>query len=178
MQSLGKVPSARRPPANLPSLKSEHSGQEPPVSLVPSGGAGWGAKESEETGGPSSSQPATTTPHSTSASGAPTPASSLPPSQVPPPVPSPAPVASSKSSSTSSSGPQEKLWSSLMSGSNSQGGPDGGPSFLAHQNPMFQQEFPSLSTELGAKGATTQDVQYGPGPSLRPQSEYTPSLET
>lgn len=28
MQSLGKVPSARRPPANLPSLKTE-TGQDP-----------------------------------------------------------------------------------------------------------------------------------------------------
>lgn len=41
MQSLGKVPSARRPPANLPSLKSEHSSSDPAVSLVPSGGSGW-----------------------------------------------------------------------------------------------------------------------------------------
>lgn len=41
MQSLGKVPSARRPPANLPSLKSEYSSSDPAVSLVPSGGSGW-----------------------------------------------------------------------------------------------------------------------------------------
>ena len=41
MQSLGKVPSARRPPANLPSLKSEHNNSDPAVSLVPSGGSGW-----------------------------------------------------------------------------------------------------------------------------------------
>lgn len=41
MQSLGKVPSARRPPANLPSLKSEYSNSDPAVSLVPSGGSGW-----------------------------------------------------------------------------------------------------------------------------------------
>lgn len=41
MQSLGKVPSARRPPANLPSLKSETSSTDPAVSLVPSGGSGW-----------------------------------------------------------------------------------------------------------------------------------------
>lgn len=47
MQSLGKVPSARRPPANLPSLKSEHSGNDPAVSLVPSGGTGWGSKPGE-----------------------------------------------------------------------------------------------------------------------------------
>jgi len=47
MQSLGKVPSARRPPANLPSLKSEHSGNDPAISLVPSGGTGWGSKPGE-----------------------------------------------------------------------------------------------------------------------------------
>lgn len=41
MQSLGKVPSARRAPANLPSLKSETSSSDPAVSLVPSGGSGW-----------------------------------------------------------------------------------------------------------------------------------------
>lgn len=47
MQSLGKVPSARRPPANLPSLKSETSNSDPAVSLVPSGGSGWAtAKDS------------------------------------------------------------------------------------------------------------------------------------
>lgn len=45
MQSLGKVPSARRPPANLPSLKSEHSGNDTAVSLVPSGGVGWGKQD-------------------------------------------------------------------------------------------------------------------------------------
>ncbi|XP_063244612.1 protein PRRC2C isoform X15 [Bacillus rossius redtenbacheri] len=58
MQSLGKVPSARRPPANLPSLKSEHSGNDPAISLVPSGGTGWGSKPGEGTGQPAtSSQP-------------------------------------------------------------------------------------------------------------------------
>lgn len=49
MQSLGKVPSARRAPVNLPSLKSEHSGTDTAVSLVPSGGAGWGKQDATST---------------------------------------------------------------------------------------------------------------------------------
>lgn len=49
MQSLGKVPTARRPPANLPSLKSEHTGSDAAVSLVPSGGAGWGKQDQPST---------------------------------------------------------------------------------------------------------------------------------
>ncbi|XP_065337387.1 protein PRRC2A isoform X3 [Cloeon dipterum] len=184
MQSLGKVPSARRPPANLPSLKSEHSGQEPPVSLVPSGGAGWGAKgESEEApaaaaaaGTASTAAPpasSATNPLCTSVSGAPTPsAPSLPPNQ--PAAAAAAAAAASLVASAAKSGaggPQEKLWSSLMSGGSGASSVDGGPSFLAHQNPMFQQEFPSLSTDQQAAKSTAQDVQYGPGPSLRPQTE-------
>lgn len=49
------------------------------------------------------------------------------------------------------------------------------PSFLAHQSPLFQQEFPKLSSGDGQNAQTGQksgsDTQYGPGPSLRPQSK-------
>uniref|UniRef100_A0A0N7Z9M7 Putative splicing factor n=1 Tax=Rhodnius neglectus TaxID=72488 RepID=A0A0N7Z9M7_9HEMI len=175
MQSLGKVPSARRPPANLPSLKSEHSGNDPTVSLVPTGGTGWGSKPGET--GPS---PTIQTPPQ------PTAASSINHSigtSAPAAVGTPAPqtntisqpptqgqvnVKQTGGSSSSSGG--DKTWSSVMSGGET------GPSFLAHQSPQFQQEFPSLSGEAAApvplaKGPIGQEGQYGPGPSLRPQTE-------
>ena len=47
LQSLGKVPTARRAPANLPSVKSEKGGNDPTVVLVPTGG-GWASKEGQE----------------------------------------------------------------------------------------------------------------------------------
>ena len=47
LQSLGKVPTARRAPANLPSVKSEKGGNDPTVVLVPTGGSGW-AKDGEK----------------------------------------------------------------------------------------------------------------------------------
>ena len=47
MQSLGKVPTARRAPVNLPSEKSENGGNDPSVVLVPSGG-GWANKEGKK----------------------------------------------------------------------------------------------------------------------------------
>ncbi|XP_066984254.1 protein PRRC2C-like isoform X4 [Macrobrachium rosenbergii] len=68
MQSLGKVASVRRmpPPANLPSLKAENSGNDPNVNLVPAGGQGWGSKVEEMTpGGSSTPQEVMVTPSPT-----------------------------------------------------------------------------------------------------------------
>jgi len=53
---------------------------------------------------------------------------------------------------------------------------------VSHQSPLFQEEFPSLAQDDKSKEATVnqptkreeeiKDTQYGPGPSLRPQSKY------
>lgn len=47
LQSLGKIGQSRRvlQPAILPSLKSENSGNDPRINLVPSGSQGWGKKQ-------------------------------------------------------------------------------------------------------------------------------------
>lgn len=68
-----------------------------------------------------------------------------------------------------------------------QSGDSATPNFLTPQSPLFHHEFPSLSATSDTSSASTPvtatasqksptstaaDIQYGPGPSLRPQSTY------
>lgn len=58
----------------------------------------------------------------------------------------------------------DKSWSAVMSGTDLSQPPP-------YQSPQFQHEFPSLSAGDGGPARTGSDTQYGPGPSLRPQTE-------
>ncbi|KAF5307353.1 hypothetical protein FQR65_LT07070 [Abscondita terminalis] len=164
MQSLGKVPTARRPPANLPSLKSEHTGSDAAVSLVPSGGAGWGKQDQNS---PSTNIPGsisiTTNSNVTTSSSPANVQQNVPPTVAPPITSLPS---SNKTHATPSATPvtADKSWSSVMSGADLLQPPP-------YQSPQFQHEFPSLSAGEGALPRTGVDTQYGPGPSLRPQTE-------
>lgn len=64
-----------------------------------------------------------------------------------------------------------KTWSSVTS-SQEGGGPE--RNFLGHQSPFFPQEFPKLAggdVPIDGTQRSATDSQYGPGPSLRPQSK-------
>ncbi|XP_071644981.1 uncharacterized protein Nocte isoform X9 [Temnothorax longispinosus] len=147
MQSLGKVPSARRPPANLPSLKSETSSSDPAVSLVPSGGSGWATTKDS-----TSSTTTTTTTVATSLDNTTT-------------VSSTAQCAAGTTVSTS-------IHSLLPTQQNVAQAP-----FLDQTNNKSSwSAIMSRSGDGGAPGNQQQsnrelNAQYGPGPSLRPQTE-------
>ncbi|CAH1975680.1 unnamed protein product [Acanthoscelides obtectus] len=195
MQSLGKVPNARRAPANLPSLKAEHSGSDAAVPLVPAGSPGWGKQEQPSTGG---------SPPQSSSAAAPSQQQNQQQNQtgqqpqpqqqqnqlsshqqaIALPVSAPAPphihkpLGSAGSASSAASGGGDKLWSSVMGGHPDGSGGSGGHPPL-YQSVQFQHEFPSLEGG-GVPPARTPDGQAayagatqpgGGGLSLRPQTE-------
>ncbi|XP_076258307.1 no circadian temperature entrainment isoform X3 [Rhynchophorus ferrugineus] len=175
MQSLGKVPSARRAPANLPSIKSEHSESGAAVPLVPPGATGWGKQEqsnaqsqsiqngtSQSHGAPPAAQGPQLTPHQQTAA--------LPSTNAVPPHSKQTSVTAQPAGSSAG----DKLWSTVMAS-----GPPDGVHPPAYQSPQFQHEFPSLSAGDGAGGSGSRASEYGAtglgggqaGLSLRPQTE-------
>ncbi|XP_048776168.2 protein PRRC2C-like isoform X5 [Ostrea edulis] len=163
LQSLGKVASMRRmpPPANLPSLKSENSGNDPNINLVPTGGSGWGTKEKEQekTTAPSGQPPSTQPSQATAVSSA--------QSTTKTTVAGGSAAVTSAAAAPSGTSSAPKSWSSVALGER------GKP--LGHHSP-YQEEFPTLKSagedkgKDGKKEEEGKDTQYGPGPSLRPQN--------
>ncbi|XP_056642494.1 uncharacterized protein LOC130448914 [Diorhabda sublineata] len=173
MQILGKVPNARRAPANLPSLKSEYSGTDAAVPLVPPGAPGWGKQDSSNSGSsPSPNNNQTTQPQDLNASPLTVPNQQGVPPQLTShqaaialPVTNNIPPQTHKQlTPTAQPAPTDKLWSSVMSS------PEVHPPL--YQSVQFQHEFPSLSSGDGGPTRTGSDVpQYPTGLSLRPQTE-------
>ncbi|XP_067941277.1 protein PRRC2A-like isoform X3 [Watersipora subatra] len=166
LQSLGKVAAVRRmpPPIHLPSLKSENSGNDPTVSLVPSGPAstGWGTGKTS-TGSDSqqqSGQPSRQQQNSMLASG--TAKSGATRSDT-------GPVTSGGSGVGTVSQTQPKTWSSVTGrGTTSFDQERPPPPVKGKESVRFAREFPSLEggTASGAGG------KPGTGTSLdlRPQN--------
>ncbi|XP_074028927.1 no circadian temperature entrainment isoform X2 [Leptinotarsa decemlineata] len=170
MQSLGKVPSARRAPVNLPSLKAEHSGSDAAVPLVPPGAQGWGKQDSNTTQQPntptSHSPPQNSTAPSSNANQQNTQQISPHQAAIALPVTTTIPPHPHKQlTPTAQPVPADKLWSSVMTGQEV-------PQPPLYQSPQFQHEFPSLSAGDGVPTRTGSDApQYPSGLSLRPQTE-------
>ncbi|XP_018565350.1 protein PRRC2A isoform X2 [Anoplophora glabripennis] len=174
MQSLGKVPNARRAPANLPSLKAEHSGTDAAVPLVPPGAPGWGKQDPSTTAVPQQQQPVAPTsqmPNAPNPSAIPQNATQQPAPQISPhqaaialPVTTTIPPHGKQLTPSVQPAPTDKLWSSVMSCQDA-------PHPPLYQSPQFQHEFPSLSSGDGGPTRTGSDAPYPSGLSLRPQTE-------
>ncbi|XP_071500287.1 uncharacterized protein [Diadema antillarum] len=156
LQSLGKVGNARRlpTPANLPSLRSEHKGNDPNINLVPSSGAGWGSEEKKSQDGATAPSTAQTNPTQQSQE-----------------TPTQEDTQSGKSwHPSAASAPQQGI-------GNQQGAPVRNvPSRLDQEFPTLgmsgdqAQHAPSSSKDPEKEKEKPKEVQYGPGPSLRPQN--------
>ncbi|CAG0917019.1 unnamed protein product [Notodromas monacha] len=199
LQSIGKAMVSRRipPPVNLPSLKSENSGNDPHVNLVPSGGSGWGSKEGQS--GPQPKQEVEK-PVSSSVGASSTSNHGRPDFQPDWSQPRDATKSSKSGTSVGSSGPAGAALANEV-GTKVQPGPPvtspsslagaaaswtnvtsttGAPShfvppYLPHQTSHFQQEFPKLANageserDRTASGAKVSPRDHGL--SLRPQTE-------
>lgn len=173
MQSLGKVPSARRPPANLPSLKAETSTPTDPS---------WGPETTQSTGTTTITTTTTASAAATTISGSnsvsasntlavssPNSVTSLNSNSI-----SSTLVSSSNQSNTSSASSSSTTWSSVATGA---------PVEIAqpplYQSPQFQHEFPSLdgSAPVPSKGNRNDRTDSHPlnsdgqHMSLRPQTD-------
>ena len=179
LQSLGKVPTARRAPVNLPSEKSEKGGNDPSVVLVPSGG-GWankdGDKEPVERSAGGAGPPPGPPGGGAAAAGEQGQTKAQPSADV---------AGSGVSPPSGSAASGAKLWSSVTGSGPGSGQEVRQKNFLHQKSPLFGQEFPSLPGDAPAGSQTardsmidspdlasphSQDPAYGPGPNLRPQT--------
>uniref|UniRef100_A0A0K8TL40 BAT2 N-terminal domain-containing protein n=1 Tax=Tabanus bromius TaxID=304241 RepID=A0A0K8TL40_TABBR len=150
MQILGKVPSARRPPANLPSLKAETqtpanttSGQEQGGNQTSVGGANTGYTQGTNFNSNNNSINSTQALHTSPLQGTTSTNSSLAANN------SGTHFSSSSNISGSGSSLSSVTWSSVTTGHDTSGSSS---LPMLYQSPQFQHEFPSL--DGSAQGTT------------------------